>query len=1021
MGFAPDPQQKKAIEHVHGPMLVVAGAGTGKTTVLVERVVNLIEKQHARPDEVLAVTFTINAAAELRERVAAKVGPLWANTIQASTFHAYCHNLLTGARQSFTPVTKEDLYVLLRRELKNLGLKYYIRAAKPGQFLTALLALFERCDDELVTPERYREYVEELKVGKHPLPRVLTSKNCDDLQREEVIERCEEIAHVFQRANEMLAERNLGTFGHQISRAVRLLAENPKILAEERQRARFILIDEFQDSNVAQIKLAKLLASDEQNVFAVGDPDQAIYRFRGATAGAFDHFEKQFANTQHVTLDQNRRSLGPILRCAFRVISQNPVSGQLERKPLVSARENNPTLPKEGRMGHPEKNAENNPTQPKEGCMGHPLELVYTPGQFSNETEAAEIADAIEKLHSPHLPKEGRYGAPCLGHETREGWKRCEWRDIAILYRQHGHRELLARELSRRGIPVLVRGVNVLDTPEVRDAMAVMRAISNVGDNAAIFRASALPQFGIDPGELRAALNAAGREAKLVCVLQKVKGGSALLDALAKARRLTSDAGNTAAAALAVGIKQFELPRNEAVQALVKFISDWAAKPITSHPSTEAFLEYLEYFTEIGGKICLPEPEDAVNAVQFMTAHAAKGLEFPHVFVIRGTTGSFPSNYKEDLFEFPDALRDSLTTTSGDAKELHNQEERRLFYVAMTRARDTLAIYAKRSRSRKTPVAPLYNEATPPGFIRDMVSNQCVPVDCVPRLAEFRPEIQAAAEEVQAFSPVAEWMLLEPARDMEKISLSATRIETYDQCPLRFKIETDWNIPGESAPALHFGNAVHTALKAYNDAVQAGRPLKIEDFLKVFTTQMEISPFDDAHQKQLYLEQGLRQLEDFYYLRNIESVPHVLATEKVFSLIVGGVKVVGRIDFAARTPKGGVAIVDYKTGRAKDEEEAERSLQFSIYALAVQQEWNELPERIAFYNLETNAPAETSRTADQLTDTRAKIQEVAQAIQAGKFRPRTGFHCNWCGYRELCPVQEEPLYKIEAAMPAKAN
>jgi RecB family exonuclease len=291
----------------------------------------------------------------------------------------------------------------------------------------------------------------------------------------------------------------------------------------------------------------------------------------------------------------------------------------------------------------------------------------------------------------------------------------------------------------------------------------------------------------------------------------------------------------------------------------------------------------------------------------------------------------------------------------------------------------------------------------------------------VPRLAEFRPEIQAAAEEIQAFSPVAKWMLLQPARDMEKMPLSASRIETYDQCPLRFKIETDWNMPRDSAPALHFGNAVHTALKAYNDAVMANRPLSLEAFLRVFTTQMEISPFDDAHQKQLYLEQGLRQLEEFHYLRNVEDAPDVLATEKVFSLIVGGVKVVGRIDFARRTPNGGVAIIDYKTGRAKDEEEADKSLQLSIYALAAQQEWNELPERIAFYNLVTNTPAETSRTTQELEGTRAKIQEVAQAIQAGKFRPRTGFHCNWCAYRELCPVQEEPLYKIESAMPASVT
>jgi len=992
-----DPQQKKAIEHVHGPMLVVAGAGTGKTTVLVERVVNLIEKGHARPDEILAVTFTINGAAELRERVAEQIGPLWADAIQACTFHAYCHKLLTRAGRSFTPIVKEDLYVLLRRELRNLGLKYYIRAAKPGQFLSALLAFFERCDDELVTAERYRQYVEELKAGKHPLPRVLNTKDCDGLEREEVIARCGEIAHVYERVEEMLAERNLGTFGHQISGAVKLLSEDAKILAEERRSARFILIDEFQDSNIAQIKLAKLLGGEEQNVFAVGDPDQAIYRFRGATTGAFDHFQKQFSNVKFVTLDQNRRSLGPILRCAFRVINQNPPiseSGTMVRQPLVSAREQEAK----------------NPTQPKEGCVGHPVELVYTPQQLSNETEASEVADALEKLH-----------AGCAGHDTRQGRRRCSWSDIAVLYRLHTHRDLLARELSKRKIPIIVRGVNVLDTPEVRDAMAVLRGMTSLDENAAIVRASALPQFGIVPEELRAALGAAGRDAKMTAILPKIKGGQALLDAFMKARQLSAEAGNSAASALEIAIKQFSLARNEAVIALQKFIADWSTKPITKDASLTAFLEYLEYFTEIGGKVCLPEPDDSANGVQFMTAHIAKGLEFSHVFVLRGAGGSFPSYYKEELFEFPAALRDPLTSAPGDQKELHNQEERRLFYVAMTRARDTLAIYGKRSSSRKTPTPPRFAEATPPGFLRDICSDHCAPVDYAPRLAEFRPEIQAAADVMPAFSPVAEWMLLPAARAMDKVSLSASRIELYDLCPLRFKIETDWNIPRESAPALQFGNAMHTALKAFNDGLLARRPLSLDDFVRVFTTQMEISPFDDAHQKQLYVDQGRRQLEEFYYLRNVGAVSDILAAEKLFTLMVGGVRVVGRIDCASKTPSGGISIVDYKTGKAKDEEDADKSLQLSIYALAAQQEWQQLPERIAFYNLETNAPAETSRTPNQIVDTRVKIESVAQAIQAGNFRAKPGFHCSWCGYRELCPAKEEPLYTIEAAIPAMAD
>ena len=975
-----DPQQKKAIEHVHGPMLVIAGAGTGKTTVLVERVVHLIKKGHAQPGEVLAVTFTENAARELRERVEAKLGAKIASQLQAKTFHAYCFGLLKRASLDFTPLTREDLYVLLRRELKNLGLKYYIKAAKPGQFLNALLAFFDRCDDELVTADRYREYVEELKAAKHPLPRVLKAKDAELLKPEEVIGRCEEIAHVFANVDKLLAARNLGTFGHMISRAVRLLSSDPAILAEEQRRARFVLIDEFQDSNVAQIRLARLLAGTEQNVFAVGDPDQAIYRFRGATAGAFDHFQNQFANVANITLDQNRRSLAPILRCAFQVIDRNPMvsTGQLMRMPLTSAREH-------------------------AGEKGDAIELAYLPLDPGNATEAAEIADTIENFH-----------ATCPGHIIRGVHEPCSWKHAAILYRQHSHRDAIARELSRRNIPILVRGVDVLETPEVRDTLAVLRALVNVGDNAALFRVASLPQFGIDAAELRAALLAAGRkeDAKLTAVLAKVSGGPAVLDAIQKSRtRLAQNDDNRATTAVKLAIKDFAIPNSEATQALSIFVSQWSEKPVTSSAPLNDFLEYLDYYREAGGKICLPDPPDDTDAVQFMTGHIAKGLEFPHVFIIRACTNSFPANYKEDLFEFPMALRDSLTAASEDAKELHNQEERRLFYVAMTRARDTLALYSKRSRSKKTPAPPRFLEAAPSGFMRDIAQDRTLIKDTTPRLIEQRLDIRAS-EVPEAFSPVGEWMLLPPARDMQKLSLSASRIQSYSDCPLRFKIETDWNIPGEPVPAMQFGNAVHTALKAFNDSVKAGRPLTLTDFLQVFTTQMDISFFDDPHQKQLYLEQGRRQLEAFHYLRNVEPVPHVLDTEHVFAITVGGVKVVGRIDLAQRTSRGGLSILDYKSGAPKDEDDAEKSLQLSIYALAAQQQWGEIPERIGFYNLETNDGVETTRSAEELEATRHKIMEVADAIQAGKFSPRPGFQCSWCAYRDLCPAQEEPLYTI---------
>jgi superfamily I DNA/RNA helicase/RecB family exonuclease len=783
---------------------------------------------------------------------------------------------------------------------------------------------------------------------------------------------------------------------------VAALESNWVRLQEERSRARFILIDEFQDSNVAQIRLARLLAGDEANVFAVGDPDQAIYRFRGATTGAFEQFRQHFPQVKFVTLDQNRRSLAPILRCAFQVIDQNPpIMTGGERRPLISARETHISQ-KMGDMS----------SSPK-------VQLIYTPLTFSAQTEAVEVADEIEALHRD-----------CPGHETGAGRGACEWKDVAILYRQHRHRELLAAELSKRGIPIDVRGMDVLQTPEVRDALAAMRAIANTGDGAALFRIASLPRFGISPDELRTALRGRDRDARLLPVLEKVKGGDKLLEALTQAKETASGRKSAAAMALETAIKQFGVANTPATAALKKFVKEWTRKPITDDKGIEAFLEYLEYFTEAGGKICLPDPETHIcqpagdmgqqpDAVQFISVHGAKGLEFPHVFVIRAATGSFPANYKEDLFEFPQALRDALTLQEGEAKDQHKQEERRLFYVAMTRARDTLTICGKRSTSKKVPRPPLYPDQTPTGFVREFAKERMLADAVAVRLAEFRPEIRAA-EEVRAFSSAAGWMLLPPLRAMDKMNLSASRIQTYETCPLRFKMEADWNLPSQPAPAMQFGNAVHTALKGYYDAVLAGRKLTREQFLNVFEEQLSNSAFDDAHQKELYRAQGREQLGEFYDLRNSEATPQVLSTEKVFELMVDGVKVAGRIDRTDRQADGTIGIVDYKTGAAKDQDEADESLQLSIYAMAAEQMWGQIPARLAFYNLETNATAETQRTAEELTATKHRIVEVAASIRDGRFDPKPGQHCMFCGFRELCPKQEEPIWHVGAGMQAKA-
>jgi len=258
--FQPDPQQQQAIEHVSGPMLVVAGAGTGKTTVLTRRIAHLIRQGHARPDEVLALTYTLNAAEEMLKRLRAELGAPVAAGLQVCTFHAYCNNLLIRAGRRFDVLDDKQLWIFLRRNIRELRLNHFVRAANVSKFLDDLLDFIRRCHDELVGPAQYSEYVRRIEQGEIALPRVCKSKQADELTEEEALGRCREIAFVFEAVEHMLRDNNLGTFGHQILHANDLLAEDHALLERERLHARFILVDEFQDANFAQIRVLQKLA-----------------------------------------------------------------------------------------------------------------------------------------------------------------------------------------------------------------------------------------------------------------------------------------------------------------------------------------------------------------------------------------------------------------------------------------------------------------------------------------------------------------------------------------------------------------------------------------------------------------------------------------------------------------------------------------------------------------------------------------------------------------------------------------
>jgi len=974
--FTPDDRQREAIEHVDGPMLVVAGAGTGKTSVLTHRIERLVREGPARTDEILALTYTVNAAEEMQGRVRNLLG---GKSVQALTFHDYCLKLLRRAGKDFGVLDEKDLWIYLRRRIRELKLEHYIRAANISQFLNDLLEFVNRCHDELVTPAKYAAYVGRLERGEVPIPRVVKSKNV--LTDEEVLGRCREIARVFATIEQWLLEENLGTFSHMITRAHALLASDASVLAEARWGARYILADEFQDANFAQIKILARLAGAEGNLFAVGDPDQSIYRFRGASSEAFELFHRSFPTAKRVVLEKNRRSTTAILQTAFAVIDENPpvfakngnAAFAYQRSPLQSARDE---------------------------------ELTASGVQPANQPVTAVI-----------LKDKSTEGPDLVGF-LREAQRksRCKWSDFGVLYRSHVHRDDLVQELAEAAIPFVIESLDIFDTPEARDLFACLNVIVSSGDDVSLVRVAGLPRFRIDAEQLRQVMRAIARDNResqvvpLSSALGRVPGGADVLAAIQRVRDAIEARNANGRAALEIAVREFALdPTSPILQAALQFVQEWETKKVNRSTDLEELVDYLAYFREAGGVIPLQAAENE-NAVRLMTVHGAKGLEFPHVFILRTFSGSFPSYYRERMVAFPRELRDLDSLTEADDKTLHEQEERRLFYVAMTRARDTLRIYAREGTGKI--------DKTPPGYLRELMKNKSIArwFCAMPASgAQATLDLAAAASPLYPEeSQTVRWFEM-PASDGLHKRLSASAVDSYQRCALQFKLERDWRIAAKPAAAMQYGAAIHRVLKTYFDSVRLGRPKSDAELIELFRLDLASAKIQESYQHELYEQQGVLQLQDF--LTKARSIPasQVLNTEEPFEIKIGETTVVGRIDRIDRLEDGTVAIIDYKTGKARDQESADQSLQLSLYAIAAKEKWGYKVGALIFHNLEENVPVMTLRSETQLLDARVCVEEAAKGIAEGKFDAKPGQHCFFCAYRTLCPQKEKRIPRLQVA------
>jgi len=971
----PNEAQQRAIAHGRGPLLVIAGAGTGKTRVITERIRHLLESDASLLGEnILGLTFTKKAAGEMKSRVVKAVGERGKGVVLA-TFHSFCETLLKEVDPNRLALEDVDHWILLRRNLARLKLEKYRRLAEPGQFLSDFVKFFSRCQDELVSSVDYQAFADQLAAE---LEQERASLDEDTYkERAEHVALQQEIARAYRASEEILREKRAIAVNGLIPEAVALLRSDTKRRRALQERFQHILVDEFQDTNIAQLELLHLLTADSRNVVVVGDNDQAIYRFRGASFGSFKLFLQRFASWQEgqdsthhrVALTENYRSTPNILRVATQAIGMNETSPEFPKKILQ-------------------------PNRPE----GEKIRIVELD---SPESEAAWVASELERLH-----KAG-----------------CRWKDFAILYRQHAHRDHLVEQLSSRKIPFVITKLSILEHPLVRDVLAYLQLIAHPYDDIACARVLSAPAWHLTAEDLvRLAERAAKtRGTALYDVLQAPQGQlpfdpshgacQQLLEFLGSQRKFLRR--HTAREILGELLDWLEVPQRVSAQdrkyvnQLVQFVKDWEPKSDTR--GLTEFLEYLDYFEQADGTLSL-EDEAPGDAVQLMTVHGAKGLEFSHVFLLRVNSNAFPARKRSPLFEFPVRLmKEELP--QGD---FHIQEERRLFYVALTRAQERLTITTVTEKKNKVPV-----------FIEDILMEPAIRRRDILQLApkvkkdteEKKPGEQATEQELFAasagpskiFTRIARWAEEFYPPTPEPLKLSSSAVENYRKCPQQFAFRALWSLKEGPGAARSFGSVMHTTIKRFVEQLKKGIKLPFDEVQRIYETEWSSAGYEDEYQEAEYKKDGQEQLKVFHAAILAES-PEVMEQEKGFELpLENDVILVGRMDQVNRLGRNEVEIVDYKTGKPRLEADARKALQLSIYALAAREifEWN--PVRLVFHYLQNNSTQVTARDSKQLDDAQNIVQECAADIRAKHFPANPGFSCRGCAYKLICPAHEESL------------
>lgn len=924
--------QRDAVQYHDGPLLIIAGPGSGKTEVISRRAAYLIKNAYTKPENLLVTTFTEKAALELKDRIQKKLPEQNIELMQVSTIHSLCNALLTEFRDAsaypkgfhILDEAAQLLFIYSRR--KDLGLGDIIKG-RESDFFSEVLSTFNLATEELVRPDKFVEYCK-------------TKLEEAEEDEKALWEERTQIASSYERYLEMLLESNVTDFSNLQRHVLEMISKHEDILRQIQERYTDVLIDEYQDTNAVQELILGKIAEPDMYLAVVGDDDQSIYRFRGATVKNILNFGEKYKSVKIVRLEHNFRSLEPIINHCSRLIKCNAARSE---KNLCCVRND----------------------------IKNDILLVH---RSTAKEEAESVVDILQKLISAGVIK--------------------QYRDVSILLRSvRSYAEPYLEALRKNQIPHLVtrdgRFFERDDISEVCQLFTYLGASKPWGDK---FLRCSLMMFTEDTEdaleEFKQDLGSITREEELkeisvqdehdrnkiwemISLKKKVQNREhkSLLEVLYEILRISGYFKKIEEEGDAESVRNIGI--------LTRIIGEFDAYGGTTvlYP----YLSYMKMLKQSALDSFVRPPEDAV---QVMTVHQAKGLEFPAVVIGAAMEGRFPTKMRRKQYEIPYEL---MQSGEPEVVDHHLVDERKLFYVAATRARDFLIVGTSDIVNKRG--------GGPSRFIQELLGK-----DEAGALERSRKILES--NDIKIFSQ-------EKKMQGPRMRLSYSSLAYYLQCPVRYKY---FEIDGMETPRpsyLFYGASVHRALEKMHKDLIEGKQVLAKDIEKYVDAAWLPSPWMKEDEEAALKAAACKWLE-VYFKEHASTFPLLYKAEEKFSFDMEDVVIAGKIDLIRKTEGNGEAreIVDFKTSESKTARQEQTDLQMNLYAIGAERSLKMKIERCSIHFLGDNKVVPGEWDDKKAGEANCLLKDLVGRIKEQKFEPRTEY-CPFCKeFKDICPYFE---------------